>query len=308
MKLISLGALSSLYVASATVESGIEVTCNDDNTLEFAITYDHVAEILEFNYGSCNLDSIRDSQKAQDSDLDFTFSLDVSTCDMDSNLRTLQYNQTADIRLGRKAGAQEITLAHFDVDATCEYTHRYTVTFNYNTITSEAHQFDQSGGLIGLNFEIDSYNSLFNETAAAPNTGGETIYLGLKLDEDLNEGFDHAEHYLNSRDGKVFVVERCSVSDTGNNIEFTLFDAAPEDSNVAATCGNEHVNLIVGCEHCVDAVHDADHVPMWTIQHTLFLLGDHKESTFQLSCDVLVCDMQKSDDCNAVLTVCEIGV
>ena len=38
---------------------------------------------------------------------------------------------------------------------------------------------------------------------------------------------------------------------------------------------------------------------VWQIQHTLFLLDNEITSTYALTCDVLVCDMQQGDDCKA---------
>lgn len=290
MKLAAVGALAALYTASA--DNGISVACNADNTLEVTINYDQEAEILELNYGSCDLDSSRIEAEQDDSDFSFAFNISVTDCEMDSTLRTLTYNQTMDIRIGRKTDDDtELTLADFTVDTSCEYTTRYTVTFDYGTISSEAHSFDTSGGLIDLEFSIQSYNSDFSALETAPTTGGEMIYLGMTID---NENFDFADNFKTSSEGKSFVVESCTVSDTDNTIDFTLWDTTDD------TCSNEYVNLSVACKNC----EGEGGTPMWTISHTLFLLGDHKSSTFQLSCDVLVCDMAQNTDCLDALTVC----
>merc|ERR1711881_269332 len=89
--------------------------------------------------------------------------------------------------------------------------------------------------------------------------------------------------------GKVFAPVSCSVSDKTNDLKYTLFDTAD-------SCANNDVDLNVNFN---------EEANMWTISHTLFLLGNYRKSSFELSCDVIVCE--KSGDsaaCKAVAKAC----
>jgi len=205
---------------------------------------------------------------------------------MDSKLRTIDYEQKASFQVGRKAAGGDITFANFEANSWCSYTARYTVKFDYGNLTTEAHSFDTSGGVTALDFKIKSYNALFNETITSPTQGGDTINLGLTVE---NKNFKHADHLWTGESGKVFAPVSCNVKDKANDLTYTLFDTAD-------SCSNSDVDLKVNFNE------DAN---MWTFTHTLFLLGNFRKSSFELSCDVIVCE--KSGDsaaCNAVAKSC----
>jgi hypothetical protein len=299
--LMGLGAAALLGVSGTEVESsdnGVAVTCNEDNTLTVDITYDMTAEILELHYGSCDASGVRGTD--QNSEFDWTLTFDVTACGMDSKLRTLDYNQTATIRVGRISGGTELTLANFDVDSFCSYTATYTVNFDYGTLTTEGHSFDSTGGLIDLDIKIKSYESSFDNEMSSATQGGEMIYLGMTVQ---NEGFNHGS--FGGSTGKVFAPQSCSVSDKANELHYTLFDtrdSTGEDSSDSSddtegSCNNPDVQLTMTYD-------SASH--MWRISHILFLLGNHRTSTFELSCDVVVCDQGGDHSaCDDVYDACE---
>lgn len=276
VKFLLASALAALSYAGAS--NDITATCNADNTITVDLTYDdHKVDILSATYGTCDEATInRDGQSDQKS---YTFILDPATCNMEDKLRTLDYNQTASFVVGRKDGATEIVFATFEIDSYCSYTAEYTVTFQYGPIDATNYDFDQSGGLIALNFYIESMNSDFNATATPSSTAGDTIYLKLQLNDTANGGFDDAAS-MDATSGKAFVPTMCMVTDGSNN--YTLFDSGSK-------CTNTFIDLNIN--------YNAGSGQNWEISHTLFLLDDERQSSYTLSCTVLVCDMSKGQAC-----------
>jgi hypothetical protein len=275
VKFLLASALAALVSAGG---NDITATCNDDNTITVDLTYDdHTVDILSATYGSCNETVInRDGASDQSS---YTFTLDPAACDMEDKLRTLDYNQTANFVVGRKDGDTEIVFATFEIDSYCSYQAEYTVTFNYGPVDATNYDFDQSGGLISLNFYIQSMNSAFDAEETPSNTAGDTIYLKLQLNSTANADFDDAAN-MDATSGKNFVPTMCMVTDGTNN--YTLFDASSK-------CTNDFIDL--------DINYNAGSGQSWEISHTLFLLDDERQSSYTLSCTVLVCDMSQGSAC-----------
>jgi hypothetical protein len=200
---------------------------------------------------------------------------------MEGKLRNLQYNQTAKFTVGREVNGKQLVFSTYDVDTFCEYKNTYTVTFDYGTISADENSFTGTGGLIGLQFYFESTNEHFNQSQAVSKQAGDLIYLTLQLNDTANKNFNHAENFT-ATTGKAFVPSKCLVVDSASKRNFTIFDTAATD------CSNDVIDLVVN--------YDSD-AHVWQIQHTIFLLDNQDESTYHLSCDVVVCDMQKGDDC-----------
>jgi len=261
--------------------NGISAVCNDDNTISVTINYDQDSSILSATYGSCNETDIRGADATGVQQWDLT--LDPSSCGMESNLRNLVYNQTAEFTVGFKDGSTKLKLADFEVDTYCNYTSEYTVTFDYGPVNAQSFNFTDSGGLIGLNFYIASYsNSSFNVKANPSTMAGDTIYLKLALNATLNDDFDHAAN-MDAATGKVFVPTKCEVTDDHSNA-YTLFDTAG-----GGKCKNDIISLSV--------TYNSGDPQSWYIQHVLFLLNNHSSSNYTLECDVLVCDAEQITRC-----------
>jgi len=225
----------------------------------------------------------------QNSDLGWAFQLDVSACGMDGRLRTLDYNQTAFMRVGRKDGAVELTLATFDIDSYCSYTESYKVKFDYGTLDAEAHQFDSAGGLVNISFSLQAYNKDYTNAVNHSTAAGQMIYLGLTVTSD---GFDFADNMTDKAiSGKAFAPQSCEVSDE-HNTTYTLF-AWDDDS-----CNNDAVDFSIEYDNAKN---------MWQFEHILFLMGNYRKSTLSLECTVVVCDMQRANNaCNQVFEACGV--
>jgi len=282
-QLATLGVASSAIFAQPSVNP-ISVECNGDNTIDVSIDYDQKAEILSFEYGSCTKDNVGRANLTQQADFGWKFTLDVDLCNMNDKLRTLQYNQTMSVRVGKKSQTMELTLANFQIDSYCTYTSSYKVKFDYGNLEAETISYSKDAGLVNLTFAIKSYNANFSTEEANSKQAGEIVNLGLSVTSD---NFNHAEDIATSKTGKVFAPKKCVVSD--NNAQtYTLFDS--EDN-----CQNKDIDF---------SIDFAQEKNMWQFSHILFLLGDYRTSKLSLSCDVIVCDKQKSDDCDAVVKSC----
>jgi len=287
-----LGIAPFLAIARAATEDGIIVTCEDDNTISVSIEYDHEAEILELVYGDCNKDSdgIKGADE-QNSEQGWDMVFNVTACNMDNKLRTLDYNQNSTVRVGRLSQDFELTMATFEIDSFCQYTASYTIKFDYGTLETDDHEFTESGGVVGLDIVIQAYGtSAYESSSVSPTRAGNTIYLGMTI---TNEGILYNDDSTD-RSGKQFAAESCLVNDTGNNWQYTLFDATSDGD-----CKNDDIDFVIN----YDAVKH-----MWQFQHTLFLLGDYRQSSFELVCEVLVCEATaEANRCDAINELC-VGV
>jgi len=280
VKFLIASALAALASADG-VSNGITATCKEDNTIDVSIHYDQASKIIGATYGSCNETEIDGATTTGDV-TSWAITLNPSRCGMESKLRNLVYNQTASFRFGRKDGNTEIVFATMEVDSYCNYTSEYTVTFAYGPVNADSYDFTDSGGLLGLHFYIKSYASNWSTEQAPSSTAGEKIYLKLQLNTTINEDFDHATNFSAST-GKVFVPTKCEVQDDSSN-SYTLFDTVG-----TAKCTNSFIDLSV--------TYVSGAGQHWKIEHTLFLLNDEKESSYTLSCTVLVCDVQQVTAC-----------
>merc|ERR1712048_469094 len=284
MNLILASTLAGLAFAGDVEPptSDITATCNADNTITVIINHDIDAKVLSASYGSCNLTSTGISGFDTDNVKTWTGTLEPSRCGMEGNLRNLKYNQTAEFTVGRSAAGKDLVFSTYNVDTYCEYTAFYTVTFDYGSISAESHKFDGTGGLIGLNFYVQSTNEHFNETKTSSSQAGEAIYLKLALNDTANKNFDYAENVLASS-GKAFVPTKCFVTDS-NGSNFTLFDTIEND------CSNDVIDLVVSYDNDAHS---------WNIKHTLFLLDSQDSSDYTLTCEIMVCDMSAGNACKS---------
>jgi hypothetical protein len=281
VKFLLASALAAVAMAGGS-DPGISATCQDDNTIDVSIEYTRSADILSASYGSCNK---TDMTGADSTGTYWSVTLDPARCGMESKLRNLVYNQTANFVIGRKDGNTEIVFATMEVDSYCNYTSEYTVSFSYGPVSADSFDFTDSGGLLGLNFYIQSYSSGSYSTVAAPSSqAGNKIWLKLALNATLNADFDHATN-MNASSGKVFVPTKCEVADTNSNT-YTMFDSSSK-------CSNSAIDLSL--------TYNAGSSQSWYISHTLFLLNDEDSSSYTLSCNILVCDAQQVSACKTAM-------
>jgi hypothetical protein len=272
-------ALAACLAIQAAATDVFTMYCNDDNTLSLHVPYDKRAQILTLNYGDCDINS--DGVRIMDQNMtDYSLEavLDVTDCNMDSKLRSITYNQTGDLTIGRDSNGTHLTFSEYTLDAFCTYTDEYTITFDYGSLAASTADFTASGGNIGVEFDVKSYNDDFSNQTTSSTKGGEMIHLGLFV---ISEGFNH--------DAKLFAPKNCTVTDTDNDMSYTLFDTT------TGSCDNSDIELSVSYNDSTD---------MWEIEHILFLLGSYTSSTFQLSCTVKVCDAKAPEDCQSIIDMC----
>jgi len=280
MKLVA-PILSSLALTNA-----FTMTCNDDKTLTVDIAYPGDAEVLALTYGTCDEDSEGVTTTVTDNsgDSDIEIILDIERCEADRELRTLVYNQTAQITIGREGtDGQKLTLAEYDIDATCSFTDEYTAEYAYGVLSASSSEFTQDGGNRAIGFTITPYSDDTFATSLGDSerttTSGETVYLALTVGADYHDDFEY--------DTKTFVPKSCVVE--AGNFSYTLFDS---DNDV---CSNSPVDLVVTDADTLDST------MKWTFSHTVFQFQDADEDeTYTLTCTVKVCDILDQTECDAV--------
>ena len=186
MRLILASALTALASAgdvASPASSSITATCENDNTISVNINHDIEGKILKVSYGSCSIGDAGIEGFAEDSTTTWSGTLYPSRCNMDGELRNLQYNQTAEFTVGREDDGKQLVFTTYDVDTFCEYKNTYTVTFDYGTILPDEKSFTDDGGLIGLHFYFESTNEHFNQSQAVSKSAGDSIYLTLQLND-----------------------------------------------------------------------------------------------------------------------------
>lgn len=282
MKLV-VGILAAIAAVNASTCADCTATCNTDQTLTITIPYHRTASILSLEYGTCNSTSVgvrgADSQNATDNS--FEVILDMAACDMDSKLRTLEYNQTVtNIRIGVDSDGAELEFSRYEFDSWCSYNDTYEIVFNYGTLSTDGQTFNETGGEIGYKFEIKACAeaTCANFTDEYSKKGGETITLAIQTTSD---------HW--DSDTKKFAPVDCTVKDTDNDLTYILFSTGSADE-----CNNTDVAFDIEYSN-----------GKWIFSHILFLLGSYESSTFQLVCNVVVCDATQTDSkCNGIAGFC----
>jgi len=279
-------ALAIAGVSAIDVCTDCDAECMDDQTVTITIPYHRSASILSLTYGNCTVDSVGvRGADAQLGDNSFEISLDMASCNMDSKLRSLEYDASVtDIVVGKESQGMTLEFSRFQFNTFCSYDDTYIVEFEYGNLTTDDQMFSGSGGDIGYAFSIDACsNSTCEEliTELSTNKGGEMIYLALRT---TSAHFDEAT--------KKFAPIECKVQETTTvGLEYTLFTTAD-----SAGCTNDDIGFAIS--------YDAEQ-NQWEFEHVLFLLGAFETSTFKLVCSVVVCDYDQVDTlCNTAATSC----
>jgi hypothetical protein len=245
------------------------------------IPYARSAEVTRLEYGDCDLNSDGVTVTAQDSSTSLmSVVLNPKKCQASTLKDKLVYNETARINVGKLGtDGTEFKFSEFNVDVECGWINEYTVTFDYGTLTSDDFKFTDGMGptASGISFNMNAYSSNWaTQLDTPPSQAGKTIRLGLKFDAKHNLG----SHFQ-------FAVKSCSVTD--GSATYTLFDTS-------VSCDNSNIDLTLSY---VDN--------MWRIQHILFLIGSDNNSSYTLTCQVVVCDSNMPADdnkCTAILNSC----
>jgi len=289
VKLFLIPALALLHqvIAGGGTPDGISAVCNDDNTIDVTINYSEPSQILSATYGSCNKTQLGGTSGT--SKTSWSIEMDPARCDMESKLRNLVYNQTASFTLGRTDGDVDIVFATMEVESYCNYTSEYTVSFSYGPVNADDYKFDTSGGLIDLQWVLISVNSAGTGIQDPSSTAGDTVHLLLGVSYAPHPGFVHAIPFSNQSTGMVYVPTKCEVTDDASN-SYTLFETTND-----AKCTNDIIDLDIS--YVVNGPLCGSTCNYWRFSHTLFLLNSETISSYELSCNILLCDAQRISEC-----------
>jgi len=187
----------------------------------------------------------------------------ASALKTDGSPGSLVYTTSGELTVGKTTGkGQKLKFSSYNVAIDCALDAEYSVTFDYGTLSAASHLFDEAMA-VGLTFNMSVYDASYTTAlSTAPSQAGKTIYLGLKIDESHNLG-DHI----------TFAPKSCQVTDGTTN--YTLFDTAN-------SCENSQIDL----EMSYDGASK-----LWKFQHILFLIDSDATSSYTLTCQVVVCDV-----------------
>lgn len=289
-------ALAAFFLVKSIIANGVSAVCENDGTISVKLDYAKTSEILELSYGSCNLTSSGVSGFSGLSSNGWNGTLDSSRCDMESNLRTLEYNQTGTFTVGRKLpDGHRIVFANFDLQTYCSYVSEYTVLFNIGDIESAGGLYDALGNkaeeptnpLEDLVFDFSSYNSNFTEKQNMSNVAGSMINLGITASSS-NPNITMEE--LTSA-GAAIAPTSCIVATADKSKNYTIFDTS------AKKCSNDFIELSV-------SRHVNGGQQMIQIQYRLFMFqssGKSGASGYQLTCTTLTCGSAATAECKDAL-------
>jgi hypothetical protein len=282
-------------VSLAQLLPGYSSSCDDTTgQLHINIPYDNptTAELLSFESGSCTGSGASGAHHSYAHDAatsTATLSLDIAACGLSAALYNTPYTvrngqyymATANVTLGANDNGNDLIFYNAVVGAECGAQLDYTVTFNY---TQQIVTADQTGCQTGPNgecvlpayavydFTLSEYtDSSFNTPSDASNRqtqANEMIYLRLAA--------------LNLPANKKFAIKTCRFVDDA--VTYPMFDPS------TGVCDNRYIDLEWSYQN---SANDA------FIAHRLFLLAQGDQDSYQLSCDVKVCDRNDhSSDCN----------
>merc|ERR1711981_509065 len=171
------------------------------------------------------------------------------------------------------------------VGAECGHQDEYTVVFNYQ---QKIETFNQTGCQYGPDGEcivpaFESYNfTIFEYTNDA---------FDVRTDEETRQSQANQVIYLaiNANDlpsNKKFAVKNCNFID--DDISYSMFDAT--SASDSSKCENRYIDLEVSSRN------DGHRA---FLQHRLFLLREGDQDSYELHCQIKVCDKDDLDsDCN----------
>jgi hypothetical protein len=299
MKLIPAAALALSQAVRAQLP-GYASTC-ENGLLHIDIPYasETTSDLLSFTAGSCadaGPSSLVHSYSYDPATLLARLSIDIQACGLAASLYNTPYivrqgefyMATANVTLGVSHNSNDLIFYNAVLGAECGSQVDYQVTFDYaQQISLPPHHADCQPGPNGecivpafewYNFTLtewtdDSY-TVPTDASTRQVKAGELIYL--KIDA------------LNLPADKKFAIKTCNFVDsiTGASAEtYNMFD--PQTS----VCDNRNIDL--------DWAYAADEHSA-TLQHRLFLLRAGDQDSYQLVCDVKVCNRDDlSSDCNA---------
>lgn len=290
---IAVSQLRSYYASNRLRSFGrpseAVVTCNVNNTLIVKFEYYKAAEIISVQYGNCDMDSVGDVVITKDHP-NHSILVDINNCGMNPNLGTVNHEHLVKVVLGRETSSgARLTFARLDVEAECAYVNDYSVAYMYGTLFAHQEVFDNNVGKVLFDFSIDAYEQadFLQVSAVAPTQAGSMIHLGITV---TTAGFNHERMKFIPKSCLVTEVKSdTEIQDTGAEKTYTLFDDT-------MACTNTDINLVMDYNH-------TSHV--WEVSHILFLLGHYTSSSYELVCDLVVCDYEQTDsDCNTIARQC----
>lgn len=295
MKLI-FSAFAALVGTSTAVEQAIDATCvstNTRGTLTLKIAYTHndpASEILSLSAGSCT--SPGDATFSQTA-THAIVEIDIAKCELDKeiyenrlrtfNLRAGYFTTEATVELGRKNpdDGTLYSLYKATIKTECGTETKYQAVFDYGSVSHMTSSDELRPGTYNkMTFTINEYTddtfSTVVTNAPAKRLAGEKIYLRV-AESSSNP------HYK-------FVVPQCTMT---NNEQSTALSLFKHDEH---RCGNDFLELVLNAQRYT-----------FDITHTVAVFGNGSESTYKLTCDVLLCeDDDTAGLCGSVATNCDL--
>jgi len=284
-------ALASLGLASAY---NVSVECAGDEDVKITIDYDKPdMKLLTLEAGDCNnADNATFTQNNETNQVEVV--LNMRGCNLRGNsrvsreLRTITFNPTAMIGLGRSDGDRDMFFYTSTVNLTCDVKDDYTVSINYGLIDSDYSGADGiAGGEKVYNFYMKSMNKNFSAEEAPSSRAGDTVYLEIGS-TDVEGG------------AYKFSVLNCVFSENNTANTYNLFN------HTENACKNNFLDFTIESTSATLAKANT-----YRLSHTVFTFDPTRQNDYSLTCDLKLCDYDVASSvavCNAMETNCDSAV
>lgn len=283
---------SLMALASAT-DPAVTVDCAADTNITINIAYTKPGvSLLHFKAGDCTADNVTYAQNSSTNAVEIN--MNMRDCGLRGKsrvtrgtLRTIQFENVADLQLGREDtlnSDRQLVFYSNSVNLTCSVKDSYTVNIEYGKIDADYTGDQIAGGEKKYSFDMRSTDSKFNATIPPSTRAGDTVYLSI---ESSDVDFSRYK----------FSVEDCTFSEnngTHDVTEYKLFD------NTANDCKNNFLDFTMG--YCAES-------NSYKLSHTVFTFDPTRENNYTLSCNLKLCDFDVVDSvakCDRVEDNCNI--
>jgi|ERR1711879_8672 len=277
-KIFTLFLVSEAYELNLGTYSQPSLNCAENGDVEFSwVQEGHSDQVICFDFqtDSCQVDLISEMIS---SGTKYTAKFDQSCADKFDTSGPYPTSQTQVIwSEGVETQGLQIMFTRQKVDLECSHQTTFTATFNFNVIDTKRMDAMHVTNIPSFDLEVFS-NENRTVSAAESATSGELVY-GTLISQNL-------------QNGKIFMPTICTFSEYNGSRSLELFNSDTD-------CGGQ-MGSFLGLEMNFSN-------GKFLFQYLLFLFSDSYQSSYQLTCEIQICDADDAHStCNTRKQNCNI--